>query len=170
MLLRRCLPDLCVLIAAYSCPMFSAILLLPTAVWMHGLACILHEGVTLTDLLEKKKGKFGWFSQSTETQGKFCCAFSERVSECVCAWVCVCVCVCVCACALQTVICHVIPSQCMPSQACANTTICFYVIPLMFLKHLSQCRNAVPVKRRHHYYFSHLKPWYKQTQYLMCIN
>lgn len=37
------------------------------AVWT---ACWLHQGVTLADLTEKKKGKFGWFTQSTETQGK----------------------------------------------------------------------------------------------------
>uniref|UniRef100_A0A669F6Q5 Voltage-dependent L-type calcium channel subunit alpha n=1 Tax=Oreochromis niloticus TaxID=8128 RepID=A0A669F6Q5_ORENI len=30
--------------------------------------------VTLADLTEKKKGKFGWFTQSTETQGKCVCA------------------------------------------------------------------------------------------------
>lgn len=37
---------------------------------MHGLACIPHEGVTLADLTEKKKGRFGWFSQSSDTHGK----------------------------------------------------------------------------------------------------
>uniref|UniRef100_A0A4W5QIV2 Voltage-dependent L-type calcium channel subunit alpha n=1 Tax=Hucho hucho TaxID=62062 RepID=A0A4W5QIV2_9TELE len=37
--------------------------------------------VTLADLTEKKKGKFGWFSQSTETQGKLGC-----VCVCVRRW------------------------------------------------------------------------------------
>ena len=46
--------------------------LLCRCVWMHGFACITHEGVTLADLTEKKKGRFGWFSQSSDTHGKSC--------------------------------------------------------------------------------------------------
>uniref|UniRef100_A0A8C5D9G5 Voltage-dependent L-type calcium channel subunit alpha n=1 Tax=Gouania willdenowi TaxID=441366 RepID=A0A8C5D9G5_GOUWI len=34
--------------------------------------------VTLADLTQKKKGMFGWFTQSTETQGKCVCVHEER--------------------------------------------------------------------------------------------
>ncbi|XP_035238342.1 voltage-dependent L-type calcium channel subunit alpha-1D-like isoform X26 [Anguilla anguilla] len=36
--------------------------------------------VTLTDLMEKKKGKFGWFSQSTETQASMQASETESVN------------------------------------------------------------------------------------------
>lgn len=64
--------------------------LLCRCVWMHWLACITHEGVTLADLTEKKKGRFGWFSQSSDTHGKSC-GFPPVFSS-------YCVCLCVCAC------------------------------------------------------------------------
>lgn len=68
-----------ILMAAHS---FPHVPLLCRCVWMHGLACIAHEGVTLADLTEKKKGRFGWFSQSSDTHGKSC-GFSLQCSSAV---------------------------------------------------------------------------------------
>ena len=48
--------------------LFTAISLLPLL--SECAHCISNQGVTLADLTQKKKGKFGWFSQSTETHGK----------------------------------------------------------------------------------------------------
>uniref|UniRef100_A0A674BGK0 Voltage-dependent L-type calcium channel subunit alpha n=1 Tax=Salmo trutta TaxID=8032 RepID=A0A674BGK0_SALTR len=37
--------------------------------------------VTLAELMEKEKGKFGWFSQSTESHGKLCCVCVQIVTS-----------------------------------------------------------------------------------------
>lgn len=37
---------------------------------LNHLPVLFEEGVTLADLLDKKRGKFAWFSHSSETHGK----------------------------------------------------------------------------------------------------
>ena len=42
---------------------------------------LFEEGVTLADLLDKKRGKFAWFSHSSETHGNTSCV-SVRLRAC----------------------------------------------------------------------------------------